>query len=113
MPWPGNVRELTNVLERALVLTSGEVLELPELLTGRAAPTPTSIKTELPERLQDATRRCIARALTASDGRIYGPSGAAALLGVKPTTLQAKMRKLGLARAAFAGKTRHGSSVRG
>jgi len=98
--WPGNVRELANVLERALLFSGGDVLELPARVGEPTAEAPAA-----PERLEEATRRCIARALAESRGRVYGPSGAAALLGVKPTTLQAKMRKLGLVRSAFTRKT--------
>jgi transcriptional regulator with GAF, ATPase, and Fis domain len=94
--WPGNVRELSNVLERALLFSSGDVLELPARVGEVTAETAAA-----PERLDEAIRRCIAQALTESHGRIHGPCGAAARLGVKPTTLQAKMRKLGLVRAAF------------
>jgi transcriptional regulator with GAF, ATPase, and Fis domain len=55
---------------------------------------------ETPLRYDDAVRRCIERALSACKGQIYGKSGAAALLGLKPTTLQSKMRKLGIAKSA-------------
>src|SRR5581483_6708157 len=100
--WPGNVRELANVLERAVIASTGDELELegapgePVVLArshesgGRA------------ETLEQATRRCVERALAACRGRIYGPRGAAARLGLKPSTLQGKLAKLGLDRNAFA-----------
>jgi transcriptional regulator with GAF, ATPase, and Fis domain len=83
--WPGNVRELENVLERSLILSRGGPLEvaLPSSPTARS-----------PVRFEDAARRCIADALVASEGRIYGPGGAAAILGLKPTTLVSKMQRL-------------------
>ncbi|MBX3190738.1 MAG: sigma 54-interacting transcriptional regulator [Labilithrix sp.] len=93
--WPGNVRELENVLERALVLSEGPELRVPfplDPVNRIVAPEPGVVP------LAEATRRAIARALEASRGRIYGPSGAAALLGLKPSTLQSKMAKLGLSR---------------
>jgi DNA-binding NtrC family response regulator len=98
--WPGNVRELENLLERALSLTPGrEPLALPPEFVGlgTAAQTrPTAGSTVLS--LDMALRQAIERALHESGGQIYGERGAAALLGVKPTTLQSKMRKLGIAR---------------
>jgi len=92
--WPGNVRELENVLERALVLGRGGQLRIPFALTTMPAPDAGV------ESLAAATRRSIERALTASEQRIYGPGGAAARLGLKPSTLQSKMAKLGITRAA-------------
>ncbi|HZJ55583.1 MAG TPA: sigma 54-interacting transcriptional regulator [Myxococcaceae bacterium] len=92
--WPGNVRELANVLERALILAPGqelgpEVIDLP----GRRRREGRLREGELPT-LADATRQHISRVLQATRGRIYGPGGAAEILGVKPSTLQSKMKKL-------------------
>ncbi|MDI3291872.1 sigma 54-interacting transcriptional regulator [Polyangium sp. 15x6] len=94
--WPGNVRELENVLERALLLSPGETLSLPATfgaarLGPAAAPEPTHVET-----YEEASRRCIAAALSQSGGKVYGPGGAARLLGLKPSTLQSKMKKLGM-----------------
>jgi transcriptional regulator with GAF, ATPase, and Fis domain len=98
--WPGNVRELENVLERSLILSRGGPLQI------NLPSTPT---TRSPVRFEDAARRCIADALAASGGRIYGREGAAAILGLKPTTLVSKMQKLdvsakGSARSADRGR---------
>jgi len=92
--WPGNVRELANVLEQALILAPGqelgpEVIDLP----GRRRREARVREDELPT-LADATRQHIGRVLQATRGRIYGPGGAAEILGVKPSTLQSKMKKL-------------------
>ena len=92
--WPGNVRELANVLERALILApaeelGAEVIDLP----GRRRREGRPREGELPT-LADATRQHIGRVLQATRGRIYGPGGAAEILGVKPSTLQSKMKKL-------------------
>ncbi|RPH70128.1 MAG: GAF domain-containing protein [Myxococcaceae bacterium] len=92
--WPGNVRELANVLERALILGPGqelgpEVIDLP----GRRRREARVREGELPT-LADATRQHISRVLQTTRGRIYGPGGAAEILGVKPSTLQSKMKKL-------------------
>jgi transcriptional regulator with GAF, ATPase, and Fis domain len=85
--WPGNVRELENVLERSLILSRGGPLQvdLPSAPVIRA-----------PQRFEEAARRAIADAIAASGGRIYGPEGAAAILGLKPTTLVSKMQRLGV-----------------
>jgi formate hydrogenlyase transcriptional activator len=97
--WPGNVRELENHLARALILSRGSELELPELpVSGRTlAARGTAGKGAVP-RFDDGVRALVRRALEATGGRVYGAEGAAALLGLRPTTLQGKMRKLGVRR---------------
>ncbi len=98
--WPGNVRELANVLERATILTAGpdigpDALELP----GGALPPPRRPPREREAqltRLDEAMRHHIERVLHATGGRIYGAGGAAAILGMPPSTLQSKMKKLGI-----------------
>jgi formate hydrogenlyase transcriptional activator len=95
--WPGNIRELQNLIERAVILSSGPTLDVPvTALNGR--------RTELPRRddeaqtLEDADRRHIIAALQRSNWVLAGPKGAAARLGVKRSTLQFRMRKLGIVR---------------
>jgi transcriptional regulator with GAF, ATPase, and Fis domain len=95
--WPGNVRELMNVLETALILGGGRSLELPEELARRSIQKPSG---DAP-RFERAVREAIADALRATRGKLYGTDGAAARLGLKPGTLQSKMRKLGIRRADF------------
>ena len=90
--WPGNVRELANVLETALILGGGSELVLPDALPTRRDPG---------TRFDAAMRLAIEDALRATRGKLYGESGAAARLGLKPATLQSKMKKLGIARRAF------------
>lgn len=92
--WPGNVRELENVIERALLLSPMDELRLPFALT---ALVDAQASAEV-EPLHAATKRTIERALASAGGRIYGAAGAAALLGLKPSTLQSKMKKLGIER---------------
>jgi formate hydrogenlyase transcriptional activator len=94
--WPGNVRELENVLQRALVLTTGDALALPDDFD-RAAPV-AAVANAGTDDFAEAQRRVIREALTAAEGRVYGPSGAAARLGLAPTTLRSKMDRLGMAR---------------
>jgi len=98
--WPGNVRELENALEGALVMSKGSRLELPLLPGARTKPA-SIVHTVMP--LDTAVRNAIEAALRESKGKLYGEGGAAELLGLKPGTLQSKMRKLGINRAAFIG----------
>ncbi len=97
--WPGNVRELENFLQRALILSPGPTLLLPEL-PGAApakASTPLAVAPAgAPREWETEMRELLARALDACEGRVYGPTGAAALLGLKPTTLQGKLKKYGV-----------------
>jgi len=86
--WPGNVRELENLIERAMILTTGDTLEVdpgwlrfPESALNDGSS------------LAGMERSVILEALQKSKGKIYGPGGAAAALGLKPTTLYGKMRK--------------------
>jgi formate hydrogenlyase transcriptional activator len=93
--WPGNVRELENFLQRALILSPGPELVLPELPGGARLTSPEP-SAAAPGRFDDEVRELIERALAHAGGRVYGPSGAAALLGLRPTTLQGKMKKYGV-----------------
>jgi transcriptional regulator with GAF, ATPase, and Fis domain len=103
--WPGNLRELANVLERATILSgarvlSAETIDLPAR-SGHAAALPALlVPRESLGSLDDAQRAHIARVLAATEGRIYGPGGAAEVLGMPPSTLQSRMKKLGLPRIA-------------
>jgi PAS domain S-box-containing protein len=89
--WPGNVRELRNVMERSIILTSGVDLQLAMPETPAGAP-PTSS-------LADADRQHILSVLEMTDWRVSGKGGAAERLGLKPSTLESKMKKLGIRRA--------------
>ncbi len=102
--WPGNIRELENLLERAVILSPGKELRVPlsELRNTLAAPvddSPLTLSTAAPvATLEEAERQHILRALRQTEWRIAGPRGAATLLGMKRTTLQARIRKLGIRR---------------
>jgi formate hydrogenlyase transcriptional activator len=92
--WPGNIRELQNFIERAVIVSPGPTLQAPvrELKGRKIAASASGAVT-----LADAESEAIERALRDAGGRVGGPQGAAAKLGMKRTTLQAKMRKLGIA----------------
>jgi formate hydrogenlyase transcriptional activator len=91
-PWPGNIRELRNVVERSVILTTGKRLIIPtDAFDSVGLPGNTAI---VP--LADAERRHILEALQATNGVVGGPKGAAALLGMKRSTLQSRMEKLGI-----------------
>ena len=93
-PWPGNIRELENFIERAVLLSPGPVLRLPVAeLAGQQIPTADGAAT-----LADAERQHILSVLGQTNWVIGGPLGAAARLGMKRTTLQSKMQKLGIVR---------------
>jgi len=90
--WPGNVRELENFIERCVIYTQGDKLNVPlgELRRSVASAVST---------FEQAERRAIIDALRAASGRMAGAGGAAERLGLKRTTLQNKMRKLNINRA--------------
>jgi formate hydrogenlyase transcriptional activator len=90
--WPGNVRELENLIERAVILTRSSALQIP-LSELRAVPETSTAVT-----LEEAERDHILRVLDQAHGVVGGPNGAAARLGMKRTTLQSKMKKLGIGR---------------
>ena len=93
-PWPGNVRELANVLERSVIISRGNSLELGEW----AAVPAESIAVSPDPGARDLSRERIIEALERTGWRVSGPRGAAHLLGLKPTTLEARMKRLGIAR---------------
>jgi len=100
-PWPGNVRELEGVIQRALISSSGPVLELPAAIShGKAEPdkdTPHVLSSSIAD-LRLVERDHILSTLEDADWKISGPSGAAARLGIPPSTLRSKMKRLSIAR---------------
>jgi formate hydrogenlyase transcriptional activator len=96
-PWPGNVRELENVIERAVILSPGTELQIPVGdLKAASGKMPRAANGDVT--LADAERQHILRVLREANWVLGGPGGAAAKLGMKRTTLQSKMKKLGIAR---------------
>jgi formate hydrogenlyase transcriptional activator len=92
-PWPGNARELRNAVEHAMIVSSGKTLDV-------CVPQKASTETPANLSLEDAERRHILGVLQKSGWRLTGQGGAAKILGLKRTTLQSKMKKLGLNRPA-------------
>jgi formate hydrogenlyase transcriptional activator len=97
--WPGNIRELQNLMERAVILSAGPVLKAP-LADLQIQPAPAVSR--MVETLEEVERRSILEALNGTNWVISGSKGAAALLGLKRSTLQARMEKLGIRRARAA-----------
>jgi transcriptional regulator with PAS, ATPase and Fis domain len=91
--WPGNVRELENVIERSVILCSGSVLQLADKLENPTISPSSDLRT-----LEDMEREQILRTLAETRWRINGVKGAAAILGLHPSTLRARMQKLGIRR---------------
>jgi formate hydrogenlyase transcriptional activator len=106
--WPGNIRELENVIERAVILSSGTELQIPlhemklhtKTATATGAHGTPKFESAVPESgsLEAVEREHILRVLRETDWVVSGPNGAAATLGLKRTTLQARMKKLGITR---------------
>jgi len=102
--WPGNVRELQNVIERAAILSEGNVLRVDEPLMAGAQAAPPSPAVPLPDSLRDAERKQIEDALAQSGGRVSGATGAAARLGIPSTTLESRIKRLGIDKYKFRGR---------
>ncbi len=103
--WPGNIRELRNLLERAIILSSGPILRVdlneaplpPGSFTASETPVSKSLASPGPaSTLEDVERRHILEVLKRTNGAIGGPSGAARILGLPPSTLRSRMARLGI-----------------
>ncbi|MBN2034212.1 MAG: sigma 54-interacting transcriptional regulator [Deltaproteobacteria bacterium] len=91
--WPGNIRELQNVIERAVIMCHGPVLQLADKLNNTSPGGSSSLRT-----LEETEREHILKTLQETGWRINGKNGAAAILGLNPSTLRARMHKLGIHR---------------
>jgi len=97
-PWPGNVRELESIIERAVILCPGPVLQLTDKLEISSPSFSSTVRT-----LEEAERNQINKILSDTRWRIEGKDGAAAILGLNPSTLRARMHKLGVIRLEIKG----------
>ena len=102
-PWPGNARELAETIERALRTSDGSRLHFDPVGADVASPLP-GVETEA--QLRRRERANLRAALVAAGGRVYGKQGAAALLGMRPTTLASRLRALGIDRARITDQKR-------
>ena len=98
-PWKGNVRELANFIERAVIVTRGEELEVPMAALPTSSDTIVAVSSQ--SSFRQAESNVIIDALRAAAGRIAGKGGAAERLGLKRTTLQNKIRRLGILKAQY------------
>jgi transcriptional regulator with PAS, ATPase and Fis domain len=101
-PWPGNVRELQNVIERSVIVCDTDEFTVDEswLSTAPAVERPDALSSTL----AGHEKAIIEEALRASGGRVFGPSGAAARLGIARSTLESKIRALGISKNRFRGR---------
>ena len=91
--WPGNIRELQNVIEHSAILSDGALLQVPPvLLSTRLIAGPTS--SNLSHAIESGERQLIEQALEGSNGRVFGPTGAATRLGIPSSTLESKIKRL-------------------
>jgi len=104
IPWYGNVRELRNSIERAAILAKGGIIHAEHIISYRdqrqAMHENVLIEKNETESLEEIEKHHIEKILMQTNGKIYGTDGAAAILGLKPSTLQSKMKKLGIQRPA-------------
>src|SRR6202162_5796334 len=101
-PWPGNIRELQNVIERSVIVCETDNFSVDEIWLSRQPPA-TELHTELRllKKLPSEEKAIIEAALSESGGRVYGPSGAAAKLGIPRSTLEHKIRSLKIDKNRF------------
>ena len=103
--WPGNIRELQNIIERSVILSSGEVLSIDEMWLSNETMQPASrVEASMPlnhDAEPRSEREIIEAALARTRGRVSGPSGAAAKLGIPPSTLETRIKALKINKGQF------------
>ncbi|PYR41664.1 MAG: Fis family transcriptional regulator [Acidobacteria bacterium] len=99
-PWPGNIRELQNIVERSVILCGGDTFSIDEAWLSQAPLRP-EVAGALPSALQDQEKELIEAALGKSRGKVAGASGAAAKLGIPASTLESKIKQLGIEKGRF------------
>jgi DNA-binding NtrC family response regulator len=106
--WPGNIRELQNVVERSVIVSSGEVFSVDESWLTKESSRPSCVVQTSPPIKSDpwSEREIIEAALTDSRGRVSGPSGAATKLGMPPSTLESRIKALEIRKGQFKFKRR-------
>jgi formate hydrogenlyase transcriptional activator len=99
--WPGNIRELQNIVERSVILCGGDTFSIDEAWLSNEGSLRPESATALPDALQDQEKDMIEAALSKSKGRVAGPRGAAAKLGIPASTLESKIRQLKIEKRRF------------
>ena len=100
-PWPGNIRELQNIVERSVILSTGDTFCVDEAwLSSQNAPGPES-SGPLTQTLQNHEKALIETALAESTGKVAGPNGAAAKLGIHRSTLELRIKQLNIQKHTF------------
>jgi PAS domain S-box-containing protein len=102
--WPGNIRELQNIVERSVILSSGDTFWIEETWLASPAPARHELPGPLPDTLQNQEREIIETALAECNGRVAGPKGAAAKLGIPRSTLDSKIAQLKIKKHKFISK---------
>jgi PAS domain S-box-containing protein len=100
-PWPGNIRELQNIVERSVILCGGDTFWIEKAWLASVQPPRLDLAGPLPDTLQNQERKIIETALAESKGKVAGPQGAAAKLGIPRSTLDTKIKQLGIKKHGF------------
>lgn len=100
-PWPGNIRELQNIVERSVILTSGDTFWIEKAWLASPEPAQQEVAGPLPDTLQNQEREIIESALSECKGKVAGPRGAAAKLGIPRSTLDSKIKQLKIKKHKF------------
>ena len=104
-PWPGNIRELQNIAERSVILCSGDTLWVDPAWLSSQEPSQPEFSGPLTETLRDQEKEMIETALTQTKGKVAGPNGAAARLGIPRSTLDGKIKQLKIKKYKFNSET--------
>jgi len=100
-PWPGNIREMQNIVERSVILSSGDIFWIEEAWLASPEPARQELQRPLPDTLQNREREMIEAALAECNGKVAGPEGAAAKLGIPRSTLDSKIKQLKIKKHNF------------